>query len=40
VHAHPELQKATYRIPHDGAAAGTAAKLVLHVARKMGRRVS
>src|SRR5947207_1030841 len=38
LHAHPEMRKATYRIPHDGAAAGTAAKLVLHVASKMGRR--
>src|SRR5438094_854702 len=37
LHAHPEMRKATYRIPHDGAAAGTAAKLVLHVAKKMGR---
>jgi predicted nucleotide-binding protein (sugar kinase/HSP70/actin superfamily) len=38
VHAHPEMKKATYPIPHDGTAAGTAAKLVLHVARRMGRR--
>ncbi len=37
LHAHPEMKKATYRIPHDGTAAGTAAKLVLHVAKKMGR---
>src|SRR5262245_35133033 len=36
--AHPEMRKATYLIPHDGTAAGTAAKTVLHVARKMGRR--
>src|SRR5213082_3600353 len=36
--AHPEMKKATYAIPHDGTAAGTAAKLVLHVAKKMGRR--
>jgi predicted nucleotide-binding protein (sugar kinase/HSP70/actin superfamily) len=36
--ARPEMRKATYRIPHDGRAAGTAAKLVLHVAHKMGRR--
>jgi hypothetical protein len=38
VAAHPEMKKATYHIPHDGQAAGTAAKLVLHVANKMGRR--
>ena len=36
----PQMRKATYRIPHDGRAAGTAAKLVLHVAGKLGRRVS
>src|SRR5258705_9866578 len=36
--AHPEMRKATYLIPHDGTAAGTAAKTVLHVAKKMGRR--
>jgi predicted nucleotide-binding protein (sugar kinase/HSP70/actin superfamily) len=36
--AHPEMKKATYLIPHDGAAAGTAAKTVLHVAKRMGRR--
>ncbi len=35
--AHPEMKKATYRVPHDGRAAGTAAKLVLHVAKKLGR---
>jgi hypothetical protein len=34
--AHPEMKRATYRIPHAGAA-GTAANLVLHVARRMGR---
>jgi len=38
LHAHPAMKKATYPIPHDGTAAGTAAKLVLHVAHKMGRR--
>jgi predicted nucleotide-binding protein (sugar kinase/HSP70/actin superfamily) len=38
--AHPELKKATYKIPHDGTAAGTAAKTVLHVAHKMGRKVA
>jgi hypothetical protein len=32
------MRKATYRIPHDGTAAGTAAKLVLHVAKRLGRR--
>jgi predicted nucleotide-binding protein (sugar kinase/HSP70/actin superfamily) len=35
---HPEMTKATYVIPHDGTAAGTAAKTVLHVAKRMGRR--
>ena len=35
---HPEMRKATYLIPHDGTATGTAAKTVLHVAKKMGRR--
>jgi hypothetical protein len=34
------MKKATYKIPHDGTAAGTAAKLVLHVAQKMGRTVA
>jgi len=38
LHAHPQMRKATYKIPHDGTAAGTAAKLVLHVAKKMGRK--
>jgi predicted nucleotide-binding protein (sugar kinase/HSP70/actin superfamily) len=37
LHAHPEMRKATYKIPHDGQAAGTAARLVLHVAKKLGR---
>jgi predicted nucleotide-binding protein (sugar kinase/HSP70/actin superfamily) len=37
LHAHPGMKKATYKIPHDGQAAGTAAKTVLHVAQKMGR---
>jgi hypothetical protein len=32
------MKKATYAIPHDGAAAGTAAKLVLHVGARLGRR--
>jgi predicted nucleotide-binding protein (sugar kinase/HSP70/actin superfamily) len=40
LHAHPEMKKATYKIPHDGTAAGTAAKTVLHVAQKMGRPVA
>jgi len=35
---HPEMKKATYAIPHDGTAAGTATKTVLHVARRLGRR--
>jgi predicted nucleotide-binding protein (sugar kinase/HSP70/actin superfamily) len=34
--AHPEMKRATYRIPQHGAA-GMAANLVLHVARRMGR---
>jgi len=37
VGAHPELSRATYRVPRLGAA-GTAANLVLHVAARMGRR--
>jgi predicted nucleotide-binding protein (sugar kinase/HSP70/actin superfamily) len=40
VHRHPAMTKATYRVPHDGTAAGTAARMVVHVARLMGRRVS
>jgi predicted nucleotide-binding protein (sugar kinase/HSP70/actin superfamily) len=39
VDAHPAMKKATYRIPRAGAA-GTAARLVLHVAAKMGRNVT
>ncbi len=31
------MKKATYHVPHDGRAAGTAAKLVLRVAKKLGR---
>jgi predicted nucleotide-binding protein (sugar kinase/HSP70/actin superfamily) len=38
--AHPAMKRATYRVPHTGAAAGTAAKLVLHVADKMGRKAA
>jgi predicted nucleotide-binding protein (sugar kinase/HSP70/actin superfamily) len=38
VDAHPEMKRATFRVPHDGRAAGTAAKMVLHVAAKLGRR--
>jgi predicted nucleotide-binding protein (sugar kinase/HSP70/actin superfamily) len=34
--AHPELRRATYRVPH-GEAAGTAANLVLHIAARRGR---
>ena len=33
--AHPELKSATYRVPHQGAV-GTAANLVLHLARRIG----
>jgi predicted nucleotide-binding protein (sugar kinase/HSP70/actin superfamily) len=40
VDAHPEMKKATYRVPHDGRAAGTAARMVLHVADRLGRRAS
>ena len=36
VDSHPELKRATYRVPH-GDAAGTAADFVLHVAKRMGR---
>ncbi|MBI2207009.1 MAG: hypothetical protein HYU41_24510 [Candidatus Rokubacteria bacterium] len=35
--AHPEMKRATYRVPH-GDAAGTAANLVLHVADRLGYR--
>jgi predicted nucleotide-binding protein (sugar kinase/HSP70/actin superfamily) len=38
--AHPAMKRATYRVPHDGAAAGTAAGLVLHVGAKLGRGVA
>jgi predicted nucleotide-binding protein (sugar kinase/HSP70/actin superfamily) len=36
--AHPEMKKATYRVPHDGVV-GTAANLILHLEqrRKKGR---
>jgi hypothetical protein len=37
IEQHPEMKKATYAIPHDGAGAGTAAKLVLHVGARLGR---
>ncbi len=40
LHAHPAMKRATYKVPHDNTAAGTAAKLVLDVAQKMGRRVA
>jgi predicted nucleotide-binding protein (sugar kinase/HSP70/actin superfamily) len=33
--AHPHMKRATYRVPHTGAAAGTAANVVLHVAARM-----
>ena len=38
VDAHPELKRATYRVPPSGLAAGTGANLVLHVAQRMGKR--
>jgi predicted nucleotide-binding protein (sugar kinase/HSP70/actin superfamily) len=38
--AHPEMKRATYRVPHTGAAAGTAAKTILHIAERSGRRVA
>ena len=37
---HPEMKRATYHVPHTGEAAGTAARFVLHVARRMGRRAA
>jgi predicted nucleotide-binding protein (sugar kinase/HSP70/actin superfamily) len=37
VEAHPATRRATYRVPHHGVAAGTAANLVLHVAERLGR---
>jgi predicted nucleotide-binding protein (sugar kinase/HSP70/actin superfamily) len=37
VDGHPEMKRATYRVPHDGRAAGTAARMVLHVAGRLGR---
>lgn len=33
---HPEMTKATYRVPHDGVA-GTAANLILHIAERIRR---
>jgi len=36
VDRHPEMKRATYRVPH-GDAAGVAADFVLHVAKRMGR---
>jgi predicted nucleotide-binding protein (sugar kinase/HSP70/actin superfamily) len=38
--AHPEMKRATYRVPHTGAAAGTAAKMILHIAERSGRRAA
>jgi predicted nucleotide-binding protein (sugar kinase/HSP70/actin superfamily) len=40
VERHPEMKRATYHVPHTGAAAGTAACFVLHVAQRMGRRAA
>jgi hypothetical protein len=37
--AHPPMKRATYRVPHMGAA-GTAANVVLHVAQRLGIRPS
>src|SRR5262245_60195511 len=37
VERHPEMKRATYRVPH-GDAAGTGANLILHVAARTGRR--
>jgi predicted nucleotide-binding protein (sugar kinase/HSP70/actin superfamily) len=37
--AHPEMKRATYRVPHADAA-GVAADLVLHVAARTGRRAA
>ncbi|MBI3988092.1 MAG: hypothetical protein HY347_00600 [candidate division NC10 bacterium] len=34
--AHPEMKKATYRVPHDGVV-GCAANLILHLAHRSGR---
>jgi len=38
IDAHPVMKTATYRVPHDGRAAGTAARMVLDVADRLGRR--
>jgi predicted nucleotide-binding protein (sugar kinase/HSP70/actin superfamily) len=40
IDAHPEIRRATYLVPRDGQAAGMAASTVLHVAKRMGRRVA
>ncbi|HXJ80318.1 MAG TPA: hypothetical protein VMS64_16765 [Candidatus Methylomirabilis sp.] len=37
IERHPEMKRATYRVPHGGAA-GTGANLIRHVAARMGRR--
>jgi predicted nucleotide-binding protein (sugar kinase/HSP70/actin superfamily) len=37
IERHPKMKRATYRVPHTGEAAGTAAKMVLHVGKKLGR---
>jgi hypothetical protein len=37
--AHPEMKRATYRVPHADVA-GVAADLVLHVAARTGRRAA
>jgi len=40
IESHPEMKRATYRVPRRGLAAGTAANMVLHVAERTGRRVA
>ena len=37
IEKHPKMKRATYRVPHNDQAAGVAADMVLHVAKKMGR---
>ena len=34
---HPKMKRATYRVPHTDEAAGVAADMVLHVAKRMGK---
>jgi predicted nucleotide-binding protein (sugar kinase/HSP70/actin superfamily) len=37
VSEHPDMKRATYRVPRSGVVVGTGANLALHVARKIGR---